>query len=166
MTLTNTTPSDSADARPGAPLLEVDHLIMHYHTEKGPVYAVEDVSFTLEAGEALGLVGESGCGKTSVAMALLRLQAENAEFKGGEIRLKGQNLLAISESEMRTHRWSDISMVFQGAMNAWNPVYRVGDQIQEAMDLHFDPPLTKPEAWERMAETFKMVGLDPLMLER
>ncbi|MFQ5524483.1 MAG: ABC transporter ATP-binding protein [Acidimicrobiia bacterium] len=166
MTLTNTTPSDSADAHQDVPLLEVDHLIMHYQTEKGPVSAVEDVSFSLQAGEALGLVGESGCGKTSVAMALLRLQAENAEFKGGEVRFKGKNLLELPEPEMRKHRWSDISMVFQGAMNAWNPVYRVGDQIREAMDLHFDPPLTKTEAWERMAATFEMVGLNPLMLER
>jgi peptide/nickel transport system ATP-binding protein len=166
MTLTNTTPSDSAHASQGTPLLEVDHLVMHYATEKGPVSAVEDVSFTLHGGEALGLVGESGCGKTSVAMAILRLQAENAEFKGGEVRLNGQNLLELTEAEMRTHRWSDISMVFQGAMNAWNPVYRVGDQIQEAMDLHFDPPLTKTEVRERMSAIFEMVGLDPLMLDR
>ena len=166
MTLTNTTPSDSAHASQGDPLLEVDHLVMHYQTEKGPVSAVEDVSFTLHGGEALGLVGESGCGKTSVAMAILRLQAENAEFKGGEVRLNGQNLLELTEAEMRTHRWSDISMVFQGAMNAWNPVYRVGDQIQEAMDLHFDPPLTKTEARERMSAIFEMVGLNPLMLDR
>lgn len=155
-----------SDAPETPPLLEVDDLIMHYETEKGWVSAVDNVSFTLHEGEALGLVGESGCGKTSVAMALLRLQAENAEFKGGEIRLNGKNLLDLPEHEMRRHRWDDISMVFQGAMNAWNPVYRVGDQIREAMDLHFEPPLTITEARERMEKTFRMVGLDPRMLDR
>ncbi len=155
-----------SDAPETTPLLEVDGLIMHYETEKGWVSAVDNVSFTLHEGEALGLVGESGCGKTSVAMALLRLQAENAEFKGGEIRLNGKNLLALPEHEMRHHRWNDISMVFQGAMNAWNPVYRVGDQIQEAMDLHFDPPLSKAESGERIASTFRMVGLSDSTVDR
>jgi peptide/nickel transport system ATP-binding protein len=148
------------------PLLEVDDLTMHYSTEKGDVSAVEGVSFTLHEGEALGLVGESGCGKTSVAMALLRLQAENAEFKGGEIRLDGTNLLSLSSEEMRRRRWNDISMVFQGAMNAWNPVYKVGAQIREAMDLHFRPRLSDAEATERINRLFEMVGLNPRMADR
>ncbi len=165
MTTTNT--ADHSSNAPGsAPVLEVDGLVMHYETEQGWVSAVEDVSFTLNHGQSLGLVGESGCGKTSVAMSLLRLQAENAKFKAGEIRLNGKDLLSVTEPEMRHHRWNDISMVFQGAMNAWNPVYRVGDQIREAMDLHYDPPLTKAQSLERMAEIFTLVGLDPGMLER
>ena len=165
MTMTDATPQ-SSNAPPSAPVLEVDGLIMHYETEQGSVSAVENVTFSLDHGQALGLVGESGCGKTSVAMSLLRLQAENAKFLAGEIRLNGKDLLGVSEAEMRHHRWNDISMVFQGAMNAWNPVYRVGDQIQEAMDLHYDPPLTKAETWEKMGATFELVGLDPSMLER
>jgi peptide/nickel transport system ATP-binding protein len=148
------------------PLLEVDRLVMHYGTSKGSVSAVEDVSFTLHEGEALGLVGESGCGKTSVAMALLRLQADNAEFKGGEIRLDGTDLLGLSEEHMRARRWNDISMVFQGAMNAWNPVYKVGDQIREAMDLHFRPRLSEAEAQDRIDRLFTMVGLNPAMAGR
>ena len=148
------------------PLLEVDHLVMNYNTEKGDVSAVEDVTFTLHAGEALGLVGESGCGKTSIAMSLLRLVADNAEFKSGEIRLEGTNLLALTEEEMRQRRWSDISMVFQGAMNAWNPVYRVGDQIREAMDLHFRPRLSAVESNDRIERLFHLVGLNPAMAER
>ncbi len=148
------------------PLLEVDHLVMNYVTERGDVSAVEDVSFTLHQGEALGLVGESGCGKTSIAMSLLRLQAENAVFKSGEIRLNGENLLALPEDEMRRHRWKDIAMVFQGAMNAWNPVYRVGDQIREALDLHFRPRLSDAEATERISRLFEMVGLNPAMANR
>jgi peptide/nickel transport system ATP-binding protein len=148
------------------PLLEVDHLVMNYKTEKGDVSAVEDVTFTLHAGEALGLVGESGCGKTSIAMSLLRLVADNAVFKSGEIRLDGTNLLALTEEQMRQRRWSDISMVFQGAMNAWNPVYRVGDQIREAMDLHFRPRLSAAEANDRIERLFQLVGLNPAMAER
>ena len=148
------------------PLLEVDHLVMNYRTDKGDVSAVEDVTFSLHAGESLGLVGESGCGKTSIAMSLLRLVADNAVFKSGEIRLDGTNLLALSEEEMRQRRWSDISMVFQGAMNAWNPVYRVGDQIREAMDLHFRPRLSAAESNDRIERLFHLVGLNPAMAER
>ena len=150
----------------GGPLLEVDHLVMNYSTKKGDVSAVADVSFTLHSGESLGLVGESGCGKTSVAVSLLRLQADNARFDQGEIRLKGENLLALSEDEMRKHRWKDISMVFQGAMNAWNPVYKVGEQIREAMDLHIIPTLTDDESAARLMYLFELVGLNPAMLDR
>ncbi len=148
------------------PLLEVDHLVMNYRTDKGDVSAVEDVTFTLHSGEALGLVGESGCGKTSIAMSLLRLVADNAVFKSGEIRLDGTNLLALTEEQMRQRRWSDISMVFQGAMNAWNPVYRVGDQIREAMDLHFRPRLSTAASNDRIERLFQLVGLNPAMANR
>ncbi len=148
------------------PLLEVDNLTMEYHTEAGSVSAVTNVSFSLMPGESLGLVGESGCGKTSVAMALLRLQADNAHFINGEIRLNGENLLALSEPEMRTHRWKDISMVFQGAMNSWNPVHRVGAQILEAINLHIKPTLPAAQARKRMEDLFNLVGVDPKMLDR
>ena len=114
----------------GDALLVVDDLTMHYKTQFGWVSAVDDVSFSLKQGESLGLVGESGCGKTSIAMSLLRLIAENGHYKKGEIRLEGVDLLKLSPEDMRRRRWSDISMVFQGAMNAWNPVYTVHDQIR------------------------------------
>jgi peptide/nickel transport system ATP-binding protein len=149
-----------------APLLEVDHLTMEYETEGGNVSAVVDVSFTLRKGESLGLVGESGCGKTSVAMSLLRLQADNGKFRGGEIRLNGLDLLSLSDAEMRTHRWKDISMVFQGAMNAWNPVQRVGTQIQEAINLHIKPRPSASEARARIEDLFRLVGVDPNMIDR
>ncbi|MDH3247881.1 MAG: ABC transporter ATP-binding protein [Acidimicrobiia bacterium] len=148
------------------PLLEVDHLVMNYTTEKGDVSAIQDVSFTLYEGEALGLVGESGCGKTSIAMSLLGLAADNARFDEGEIRLDGTNLLALTPDQMRQRRWNDISMVFQGAMNAWNPVYKVGDQIREAMDLHFRPRLSSREVEARIAKLFELVGLNPAMINR
>jgi peptide/nickel transport system ATP-binding protein len=150
----------------GAPLLEVDRLIMRYRTKKGDVSAIEDVSFTLHQGESLGLVGESGCGKTSVAMSLMRLVADNARYVSGEIRLDGENLLALDEDTMRRRRWSSIAMVFQGAMNSWNPVYTVGEQIKEAIDLHVRPRLDEDETRARMGRLFEMVGLNPAMLDR
>ncbi len=149
----------------GEPLLEVEGLVMHYRTKEGDVSAVDDVTFTLHQGEALGLVGESGCGKTSIAMSLLRLLGTNAVIKEGEILLNGKDLVPLSDREMRSHRWRDISMVFQGAMNAWNPVYKVGDQIVEAMRTHF-PDITIPEAKERIVELFNLVGLTPEMMDR
>ncbi len=152
--------------RASEPILEVDELVMNYRTKAGYVSAVEDVTFTLHKGEALGLVGESGCGKTSVAMSLLRLAADNAEYKAGEVRLGGTDLLALTEDQMRKRRWNDISMVFQGAMNAWNPVLRVGAQIKEAMDLHIKPRLTESETRERIAELFALVGLSENMIDR
>ena len=150
----------------GRPLLEVDGLIMHYKTKRGDVSAIENVSFTLHQGESLGLVGESGCGKTSIAMSLMGLAADNARYLAGEIRLDGENLLALDENAMRKRRWKSISMVFQGAMNSWNPVYRVGDQIREAIDLHFHPRLSEAASRDRMIRLFQMVGLNPAMLER
>ncbi len=146
-------------------ILEVNDLTMHYTVKEGEVMAVDDVSFALGRGEALGLVGESGCGKTSVAMSLIRLLADNAEIQKGSIVLDGVDLVPLVEEEMRTHRWADISMVFQGAMNAWNPVYKVGDQIWEAMQTHF-PLMTESEARERIAELFRLVGLNPAMMDR
>src|SRR5690606_31669529 len=122
---------------PRKPLLEVDDLVMHYKIKAGEVSAVDNVSFTVHQGEAVGLVGESGCGKTSVALSLLRLLPSNAEYISGQIRLDGQDLLQLTDNEMRARRWKDIAMVFQGAMNSWNPVYRVGDQIKEVLDTHF-----------------------------
>ncbi|MGH8924720.1 MAG: ABC transporter ATP-binding protein [Acidimicrobiia bacterium] len=150
----------------GTKLLEVDRLVMRYKTKKGDVSAIEDVSFTLHQGESLGLVGESGCGKTSVAMSLMRLAADNARYVSGEIRLDGENLLALSEEAMRKRRWKSIAMIFQGAMNSWNPVYTVGDQIEEAIDLHIEPRPTEKQARERMSRLFEMVGLNPAMLDR
>ena len=149
-----------------APLLEVSGLVMRYDTDAGEVSAVEDVSFSLGRGEAMGLVGESGCGKTSVALSLLRLAPENARYQSGSVHWEGVDLLGLSEEQMRQHRWAEISMVFQGAMNAWNPVYRVGDQIREAMYQHFDPPLNPREMDQRVGRLFELVGLDPAVQTR
>lgn len=141
-------------------VLEVKHLTMHYHTRKGPVYAVDNVTFSVRRGESLGLVGESGCGKTSVAISLLKLLPDNAEILSGQILLNGVDLVPLSEEEVRQFRWKRISMVFQAAMNSLNPVYTVEEQILEAMRQHM-PELSDEEMRKRVDRLFELVGLDP-----
>jgi peptide/nickel transport system ATP-binding protein len=138
---------------------------MHYTTRQGDVWAVDDVSFDLEKGQALGLVGESGCGKTSVAKSLLRLLENNARILDGRIYLNGVDMLTLNENEMRKMRWKGIAMVFQAAMNALNPVYRVGDQIVEALQTHFST-MKVAEARERVAKLFNLVELDAALMDR
>lgn len=133
---------------------------MHYTTRKGEVYAVDDVSFAVNRGQSLGLVGESGCGKTSVALSLLRLLPENAEILAGNILLNGTDVVPLSDVEIRKFRWDQISMVFQAAMNSLNPVYTVEEQILEAMREHMDH-LSEKEMNERIDELFQLVELDP-----
>lgn len=147
-------------------ILEVKSLVMNYETKEGMVSAVEDVSFNLPKGHSLGLVGESGCGKTSVALTLIGLAANNARVLGGEVLLDGEDLLGLDKEQMRRRRWNDVSMVFQGAMNSWNPVYTVGEQIREAMDLHWDPRPTAAEARAKTEELFNLVGINPEMIDR
>jgi peptide/nickel transport system ATP-binding protein len=140
-------------------LLEIRDLTLHYETAKGMVQAVDKVSFSLDKGESMGLVGESGCGKSSVAMSIMKLMPSNAIVKGGEVLFKGENILHMDDEEIRGIRWKQISMVFQAAMNALNPVVRVGDQIVEAIQAHDD--VSEDEAWERVKELYRLVGLDP-----
>ena len=157
---------ESRGGRAGTPLLEVKDLVMHYSTKEGDISAVEDVTFTLHSGEAIGLVGESGCGKTSVALTLLRLLPDNSLIKEGDVKLDGESLIELDEEQMRRRRWRDISMVFQGAMNSWNPVYRIGDQIREALRLHWPETLTYQQETERIGALFELVGLNPVTMER
>lgn len=146
-------------------VLSVNELTMHYTTRAGEVSAVNDVSFSLEKGQSMGLVGESGCGKTSIAISLLKLLPDNAEIKGGNIFLNGTDVVPLKEDEMRKLRWSKISMVFQAAMNALNPVYKVGDQIIEAMEEHGIVE-TNQQAREHVVELFNLVGLEPKMMDQ
>ena len=147
------------------PLLEVENLSMHYDTLEGNVDAVKNISFTVKSGESFGLVGESGCGKTSVAMTLLQLQPENSVITQGSIKLDGKELIGLSENDLRKVRWDSISIVFQGAMNAWNPVIKIGEQIREAMREHY-PENTKQENINKIIELFRMVGLDETITDR
>ncbi len=147
------------------PLLSVRNLTLEYKTRKGYVSAVDDVSFDLMPGQSMGLVGESGCGKTTIAMALLRLSPDNAVIREGELLLDGQDLLQLSDQEMRDVRWGRISMVFQAAMNALDPVYRVGDQIIEALDRH-QSNLTIEQKRQCVEKLFELVGIDSKMISR
>jgi peptide/nickel transport system ATP-binding protein len=141
-------------------LLEVKDLKMYYETMKGDVKAVDDVSFSLQMGESLGLAGESGCGKTSVALALMKLQPSNAKILSGSIRLEDMDILGMDDDEIRREvRWKRISMVPQAAMNALNPVFTVKDQIIEAILAHED--VSEKEAEERTVKLLRMVGIDP-----
>ena len=141
------------------PMLAVEDLTMHYATRAGTVRAVDGVSFSVARGQALGLVGESGCGKSSIALTLLKLLPENARIVGGKVLLDGTDIVPLSEEQLRAYRWDRISMVFQAAMNSLNPVYRVGEQIIEALELHVAS--AREESLERVRQLYDLVGLDP-----
>ncbi len=139
-------------------ILEVKNLNVRYKTLKGNVRAVNDVSFKLNRGEVLGLAGESGCGKTTLGLTIMNILPSNGWVEGGEVLFKGRNIVNLSEDEMRKIRWKEISMVFQGAMNALNPVIKVGDQVAEALMLHEN--MSKEEALEVVRDIFIQVGLE------
>jgi oligopeptide/dipeptide ABC transporter ATP-binding protein len=138
-------------------LLEVRHLKTFFATKRGEARAVDDVSFTLEQGETLSLVGESGCGKSVTALSILRLVAAPGRIVGGEIRVEGRDLLRLSEAEMRAIRGDDIAMIFQDPMTSLNPVYTVGEQIAEAIRLHRQ--VSKKEAWNQAIEGMRDVAI-------
>jgi peptide/nickel transport system ATP-binding protein len=145
-------------ADPSAPLLVVRDLRTHFKLENGWVRAVDGVSFRLDDGEAIGLVGESGCGKTTTALSLMRLLPANARIrKGSRIELFGVDLARRTEDGLRRYRWREISIVFQGAMNALNPVIRVGDQIAEPLIVRLGQ--SEGEARKRAAELLELVGI-------
>jgi peptide/nickel transport system ATP-binding protein len=140
-------------------LLEVRDLTVEYHTREGIFCAVENLSFDLEHGKSLGIVGESGCGKTTAMLAVMRLLPEAGRIVGGQALLDGVDVLQLSLSKLRRYRWKKISMVFQGAMNALNPVRTVGSQIEEALLLHNTVP--RGEAREEVARLLDLVGVSP-----
>jgi peptide/nickel transport system ATP-binding protein len=147
-----------------AKLLEVKDLVMYYSTMRGDVKAVDDVSFSLEKGESLGLAGESGCGKSSVALTLMKLYPSNAKILRGEVLLDGKNILEMEDDEIRREvRWKRISMVPQASMNALNPVFTIKDQIIEAILTHED--VSEKEAEERTVGLLKRVGIDPTRVD-
>jgi peptide/nickel transport system ATP-binding protein/oligopeptide transport system ATP-binding protein len=138
-------------------LLEVEDLSVHFATEDGMVRAVDGVSFTLDRGEVLGVVGESGSGKSVTAMTIMGLtRGVNAKF-GGAVRYQGTDLLQISDTEMQNYRGNEIGMIFQDPMTSLNPVYRVGEQITEAIRAH--EQIDKRQARKRAVELLKQVGI-------
>src|SRR2546425_11671815 len=142
------------------PVVEVQGLTTRYRTVRGWVRATENVSFNVQEGEALGIAGESGCGKSTVALSLLRILPPGGIIRKGKILFQGQDLVPLSEPEMRKIRWKGISIVFQGAMNAMNPVYKVGDQISEAIKIH-EEGVSRSELKERVAKLLETVGIEP-----
>lgn len=140
-------------------LLEVENLTTYYKLKDGYVRACENISLHLERGEAIGLVGESASGKTTAALSLIKLLPENAHVMAGSIKIEGRDISGATEEELRHIRWKDIAIIFQGAMNALNPVRRVGDQIVEALRIH--DKLSEKEACKRTAELFDQVEIDP-----
>jgi len=141
-------------------LLEVQDLKTYYQTIRGPVKAVDGISFQVKKGEALGLAGESGCGKTTVALSILRILPVGGEIVGGKILFRGEDLVKLKDKQIRDIRWKGISIVFQGAMNALNPLFKVGDQIVEAIKTH-EHKVKKGEAWKRTEKLLETVGLEP-----
>lgn len=146
-------------------ILEVQNLKLYYHTSKGIVRALDDVSFDLYKGETLGLVGESGCGKTTTGTALLRMPSPPGRYDGGRILVDGQDIIPLPEPEVRKHiRWEEVSMVFQGAMNCLTPVYTIGKQMLETLHEHRD--MDKAQAEELVKEYLGLVGLPPEVMGR
>jgi peptide/nickel transport system ATP-binding protein len=139
-------------------LLQVEGLTVGYRTKRGFMRAVDGVSFSVRKGRSLGLVGESGCGKTTVGMTLMGLLPPNGEIRSGRILFKGEDLVQKTEEEMRRVRWREIAMIFQAAMNALNPVQRVEKQIAEAILTHA-PDLSEEEALRQVEGLFQMVNL-------
>jgi oligopeptide/dipeptide ABC transporter ATP-binding protein len=144
-------------AVPDAPLLEVRDLKTYFKLRDGWVKAVDGLSFGLADGEAMGLAGESACGKTTTALSLMQLLPANGRIRGGSIELFGIDLVQKSDRAMERYRWREISMVFQGAMNALNPVIRVRDQIAEPIRYRLDQPEATAQA--KAVELLDMVGI-------
>ncbi|MDP6985315.1 MAG: ATP-binding cassette domain-containing protein, partial [Candidatus Latescibacteria bacterium] len=158
---TSATPSpDSSPHKPDSsrdPILEVRDLRTYFRTEQGIGRAVDGVSFTLGRGQTLGLVGESGCGKSVTALSVLRLVSPPGYVEGGEIRLAGRDLLQLPDDEMRKVRGDAVAMIFQEPMTALNPVLSVGEQVAEVLVLH--EGLARDAAWRGAVDLLDQVGI-------
>jgi peptide/nickel transport system ATP-binding protein len=141
------------------PLLNVSNLSVDYILDKVPLRAINDISFNINKGSSMALVGESGCGKTSVMLSLMRLLPAQGRIVSGEVKFEGRDLLLLSEPEMRSFRWRKMSIIFQGAMSALNPVRKVGEQIAEPIWRHGIND--KRTALQRVEELLEMVGVSP-----
>ncbi len=141
-----------------APLLSVQHLEVEYRTRRGPVRAVDDVTFDVWPGEVFGLAGESGCGKSTTAHAIIRIHKPPAYITSGKVMFMGKNVLDLNEMALRHFRWEHVSIVFQSAMNALNPVLSIGNQIIDVIQAHTKQ--SKDEARERALDLLRIVGID------
>src|SRR5688572_17067986 len=149
------------DVNPAEALLQVKNLRTSFSTADGVVHAVDNVSFNVRRGEAVALVGESGCGKSVTAMSIMRLIAPPGKITAGSVSFKGQDLASISERDMRNVRGNDIAMVFQEPMTSLNPVFKIGAQVAEAIRIH--RKVGKKEAWKMAGEMLDLVSIpDPV----
>jgi len=139
-------------------LLSIENLTVEYLTAHGSVVAVDNVSFAISPGEVFGLAGESGSGKSTAAHAILRVLNPPAVISGGRVRFRGRDVFEMPDDELEQFRWRDVSMVFQSAMNALNPVLSIGDQITDTILAH--EKVSRREATERAAELLTTVGID------
>jgi peptide/nickel transport system ATP-binding protein len=139
-------------------ILEISDLVIEYHTDDAIIHAVNGINLVVKEGETIGLVGETGAGKTTIARSIMRiLQTPPAKFRGGRIVFQGQDIMSLSEKEMRKIRGDKIAMIFQDPMTALNPIEKVGDQIAEAIGLH--NKVTRVEAEQRARDMLEMVGI-------
>jgi oligopeptide/dipeptide ABC transporter ATP-binding protein len=139
------------------PLLEVTNLKTYFFTEDGVVKAVDGLDLYIEPGEVLGLVGESGCGKSVTSLSVMRLVGIPGQIMDGQVKFEGRSLLELSEAEMVEMRGNRMSMIFQQPQNSLNPVFTVGDQVAEVFQIHRD--MSKEESWERGVELLRLVGI-------
>lgn len=148
------------------PVLKTEDLVLHFRTTKGVVQAVDHVDFELQEGRAVVVIGESGCGKTSFARAVLRLLPRNVDKYSGRVYLAGEEVMSLSDEQFRVNvRWAKMSLVPQAAMNALNPVLRVSEQVAEALMLH-EKGVTREEAVDRARQMFSFVGVPDSFLHR
>ena len=146
------------------PILSVRNLKVSFKTKKGIAYAVDNVSFDVYRGEVFGLAGESGSGKSTIALSIIRLIEEPGKIESGQILFDGKDVLKFNDQELQAYRWRDVSMIFQGAMNSFNPVMRVGEQLVDAILAHSN--MSEEEARKRAEELLKVVGIDKVFVNR
>jgi peptide/nickel transport system ATP-binding protein len=142
----------------GPPVLEVENLVVEYATRTRTTRAVDGVSLAIGPGEILGLAGESGCGKSTLGNAIMQLLRPPARIASGRVLFRGSDLISLSDEQLRRHRWRNVSMVFQSAMNALNPVMRTGNQFVDMMRAH--ERVSKRDALGRAGELLELVGID------
>jgi peptide/nickel transport system ATP-binding protein len=163
MVVTTDTPGHRDAARGDAPLIRIENLKVQYLSPRGPVRAVDGVSFEIRPGEVIGLAGESGCGKSTVAQAILRTLQPPAVITSGRVLFEGRDVLDMSDDQLNAFRWRDVSMVFQSAMNSLNPVMTIGEQIVDAIQAHDRMPERKARA--RAEELLRIVGIEAARIE-
>ena len=158
MTVAVDVPGTSGSPRESETLIDVRGLHVVYGVAR-PVHGVDGIDLAIRAGEIVGLAGESGCGKTTVASAILQIVRPPGRITGGSIRFRGQEITGLGKEELRKFRWRNVSMVFQSAMNALNPVLRVGTQFVDMMQAH--ERVSRGKALDRARELLELVGIDP-----